>query len=111
VRWLWIAVALTGACSAGRGAPAWPQSAGTVIATDWRDDGGESLAPRRRDAIAVEAQSEAAPAKSTATATEPAATEPPAAADSAPLAPAATEPPESRVVPVIDLDEIVIIGD
>lgn len=39
------AVLATAACHAGARGPAWPKSAGKVAVDDWKEDGGQSLAP------------------------------------------------------------------
>jgi hypothetical protein len=40
------------------GGPAWPRSAGTVAVEDWKEDGGESIAPHTSRASAIERSAE-----------------------------------------------------
>lgn len=46
---------------AGADGPAWPKSAGWDIPDDWKDDGGESIAPATGHVAAVETSADAPP--------------------------------------------------
>jgi hypothetical protein len=94
-----IAVALIlalDACGGSRShGPDWPESAGTEIDPDEEDDGGESVAPRLRGAVA-EVETAKSPASTTPDAAPGPDALPAATGDAAPAsldAAAATEPP------------------
>lgn len=51
-----LTVALLAACGGGKASssgPAWPKSAGWETPKDWKEDGGESLAPQVPDEVAA----------------------------------------------------------
>lgn len=98
-----------GGCTGQSAGPRWPKSAATVAEEDWREDGGQSLAPRA-GTPAVEAaadrRSELEPAaERTSPAEAPAAT---------PVAPGAVVPTTSErelqeELDAIELQESIII--
>jgi hypothetical protein len=49
--------------SCGQRAPAWPKSAGHVAVTDWKDDGGHTIAPTNAAAAMLEHSSDSSVAE------------------------------------------------
>lgn len=94
-----VVLTLLAACGkpAASSGPAWPKSAGWEPVEDWKEDGGESLAPRGDDVAAIEGSDDSAPAGDTETTVEVTPEPPP------PDAP--TPPPGVEPVP----DETIII--
>lgn len=105
---LTAAFALAG-CSSQTSGPRWPKSAATVAEEDWREDGGQSLAPRAGTPAvetAADRRSELEPA---AERTSP--EEAPAATPVAPGAelPATSERELQEELDAIELQESIII--
>ncbi|MBK7538520.1 MAG: hypothetical protein IPI49_24760 [Myxococcales bacterium] len=95
-------------CRGGGQAPAWPKSAGTVATTDWKEDGGQALAPRPGIAP-VEASDEAREAQEVASVGPASASASPPPPGAATLPAPATEQELLDALDVIELQEAIII--
>jgi hypothetical protein len=102
-----FAAVTAGACGGRHGGdPAWPESAGSMVPDDWKDDGGESLEPDVPAEVAAlettaEVEEETADEVVEAVADEP--------ADATPAAAAAEDAPVETAPDEIFVEEEIII--